>query len=74
MVERGNCKMVDLNSILNELEAHHRNRDGLMKHYVEMRLNKSIQSYYEQIMASVDGIETINTNRVVRKLSKSIQE
>ena len=66
--------MMNLNAILGELETHHRDKNTLMKHYVEIRLNKSIRSYYEQLMASVNGIETINTNRVIRKLSKSMQE
>ena len=64
----------NLNKMMSDLHNRHNEKKPLMQKYVELRLNKSVQAYEDDIQNAVSGIGTINTKRVVRKLTKSLKD
>ena len=42
----------NLNNMLKDLSQHNRSRETLLPFYVDLRLTKSIQSYYADLLAA----------------------
>lgn len=43
-----------LKDMLKDTNKHKRPKENLLEHFVSMRLDKSIQTYYKQLLESVD--------------------
>lgn len=43
-----------LKDMLKDINEHKRSKENLLEHFVSMRLDKSIQTYYKQLLESVD--------------------
>jgi uncharacterized membrane-anchored protein YhcB (DUF1043 family) len=55
-------------NIQKDLKKHHRPKAELIEQYVQMRLAKSLQSYYQDLAASAQYLINRNPNNVIRKL------
>lgn len=63
-----NKEVIDtLHRMLDDICAHHRKRRELLEYYVNARLDKSIQSYYEELMDSYNALTKRDAARVLRR-------
>ena len=61
----------DIKEMIKDLNDHKRQREDLLSYFIECRLNKSIQVYYDQLASNVDHLAlTQDLDKVVVKLSK----
>lgn len=58
----------DLKKMLEDVKKHKRPKDELLEYYVNCRLNKSIQSYYKELLSSSDGLMTHNVENIIDKM------
>ena len=56
-----------LHKMLDDIHAHNRRRRELLEYYVNTRLDKSIQSYYEELMDSYNALTKRDAARVLRR-------
>ena len=62
-----------IENMIEDLNAHHRNKESLLEFYVSERINKQIQSYYKQILDSCTILQhQQNEVKVVKKLSQDV--
>ena len=67
-----NSKKIIL-EMLNDIrdkKSHKRDKNELMAIYIEERLNKHINSYYEQLLSSSETLSHINNKRTLKNLVK----
>ena len=57
-----------LNHMLEDLSKHHRNRKELIVEYVNSRLEKSLQNYYEELLSSYDELTRRDAAKVLKKM------
>lgn len=57
-----------LRGMLNDLSNHHRGRKQLLIEYVNNRLDKSLKSYYNELMSTYEMLSRRNATRVLKKL------
>ena len=58
-------------SMLDDIKKHkNRDKNQLMAQYVQKRLNKQMNVYYQQLMSSVDTLSYLSEKRVVKNLIK----
>ena len=55
-------------NIENDLKKHHRPKQQLFNYYVQSRLTKSLQTYYNDLNNSVSYLTKRNPHNVLRKL------
>lgn len=60
----------NLQNVLYDLSKHKRDRNTLLMTYVEERLNKSLQSYYEELTDSFDFLKYKNSQTVLDKMNR----
>lgn len=65
-----NCETI-LKSMLQDVKNHQRDKDTLLKMYVEKRLEASLNIYYGQLTASVKNLSQYNEKNVLTKLIKN---
>lgn len=58
----------NIQNIKNDLNKHHRDRSQLTLIYIQQRLNKSLNSYYNDLTNSVNYISNRKPESVLRKL------
>ena len=60
----------DIKDMLNDINKHKRPKEKLLEYFIEYRLNKSIQIYYQQLSNSVDHLAlSQDPDKVIIKLS-----
>lgn len=57
--------------MINDLSKHNRDKNELQLMYVEERLNKSLQSYYESLNESLSFLYHRNEKNVLKKMNRS---
>ena len=62
---------MNLQIILNDLNKYKREKSDLLAYYVEMRLNKSFQSYYDELTQSFKYSSRKDGYKVMKKLNKN---
>ena len=65
MTQAGIYKMLD------ELSKHKRDKRYLTQIFIQDRLNKSIETYYEDLTRSYNSLKHKNELHVLRKLNKA---
>ena len=65
-----NCETI-LKSMLQDVKNHQRDKDTLLKMYVEKRLEASLNIYYGQLTSSVKNLSQYNEKNVLTKLIKN---
>lgn len=63
-----NLEMMILNSILEELQQHKRNKEELLAICIQERLNKSLKVYEKQLSYSLKYYTKANEIRILKKL------
>ena len=58
-----------LRNMLSELKGHHRDRCELLNLYITERLNKSLHSYYSELMGTYNMLTRKDAKKVLRKLN-----
>lgn len=58
----------NIQNIKNDLNKYHRDRSQLTLIYIQQRLNKSLNSYYNDLTNSVNYISNRKPESVLRKL------
>lgn len=65
---------MDLNRVLAELEKYKNDdRDQVLAKYIEMRLTKSLNTYYKELDKNISSIYSKNELRLLKKVN-SIQK
>lgn len=64
-------ELLDMQKSLSE---HHRDKRDLLSHYIEDRLNKSLEVYYENILDSYNTILNCTNNqmKIIKKVIKGM--
>lgn len=57
--------------MINNIKKHQRNPDQLFEHYVQRRLDKSLQTYYKQLLSSFSSLTTYDEGNVLKQLLKT---
>lgn len=57
-----------LRGMLQDLSRHHRGRKQLLIEYVNSRLDKSLKSYYNELMSTYEMLSRRNATRVLKRL------
>lgn len=57
-----------LKRMLKDLSSHHRSKVELLPQYIQMRLDKSVQSYYEDLLRTSAALERKDAQRVLREM------
>lgn len=60
-----------LNSMILDLKKHDRNKQELIEEYINSRLDKSLKSYYEDLMQTYNSITKRDAARVLKKAMQS---
>lgn len=58
-------------NMLKDVKSHQRDKKYLLAHYVQSRLDNSIQVYYKQLLASYSSLISYDEVNVLKKLSKN---
>ena len=61
-----------LNQMKVDLDAHHRDKNGLLESYVQKRLDDSLKSYYEEIQKSLTSLIYKDSLKSMKKVLKDI--
>lgn len=56
--------------MLSDIKTHNRDRDSLLQHYIQARLDKSIRSYYADLVRVQAILEQKEARRVLRAMSR----
>ena len=61
-----------LKDMLKDINKHKRSKENLLEHFVSMRLDKSIQTYYKQLLESVDYLanKEASQERIFNRINK----
>lgn len=59
-----------LKEMLEDVKKHKRDPKLLLNDYVQSRLEKSLQTYYEQLCSSYTSLAAKDEQRILKKLSK----
>ena len=60
----------DIYKMLAELSEHKRDKRYLTQIFIQDRLNKSVQTYYEDVTKSYESLKCKNEVHILRKLTK----
>lgn len=58
----------NLQVLKNDIKYYRRDRDTLMKSYIEKRLNESLSSYFKTLKSSVYAISVSDPEKVIKEL------
>lgn len=56
--------------MLKDLGEHKRSKETLLKVFIENRLNKCLETYYDDITSSYESLKQKNEIHILRKLNK----
>lgn len=59
-----------LNGILTDLQSHRRDKSELMEKCVEVRLTKSLQTYYKEMIAAAEYLNYRNNDNLIKKYER----
>ena len=63
--------MIDiLNNMLKDLSEHKRNKNDLLLFYIDKRLDKSLHSYYDNLIKSVNYINTVDKKKIIHDINR----
>lgn len=63
--------MIDnLNKMLDDISKYKRNKDDLLEMYIKERLNKSLETYYNQLSSSLEYLISKDSVRVLKNSNK----
>lgn len=64
----------NLLDIQSELKQHHNDKNDLLASYIESRLNKSLEVYYESVLNSYNTILNCTNNqmKIIKKVIKGM--
>lgn len=57
-----------LDEISKELNNHHRNKSELLPYYIQLRLTKSLQTYYKDLNRSTSYLLERNSYNILRRM------
>ena len=60
----------NLKEMLQDLQAHQRDKSTLLVGYVEDRLNKTVDTYYRSVLQSAKLLERRNPDKVAKSIIK----
>ena len=60
-----------LNNMIFDLKKHNRSKQELIEDYINSRLDKSLKSYYEDLMQTYNSITKRDAARVLKKAMQS---
>ena len=61
-----------LETMLIDINKHKTEEAKSLKYYVDMRLNKSVENYYKELLGSKNFLESFNELSVAKKLLKTL--
>lgn len=61
-----------LENMLIDINKHKTKEAKSLKYYVDMRLNKSVENYYKELLGSKNFLESFNELSVAKKLLKTL--
>lgn len=61
-----------LENMLIDINKHKIEEAKSLKYYVDMRLNKSVENYYKELLGSKNFLESFNELSVAKKLLKTL--
>lgn len=56
----------DLKKMLADISKYKRNKDDLLEMYIKERLNKSLETYYDQLSSSLEYLVSKDSIRVLK--------
>lgn len=59
-----------LYNIIKELSSYKRNKNDLLAQYINERLNKSLQTYYKELIDSFDHLKYKDSSNILKKLNR----
>lgn len=59
---------MDLNIVLKDLQNYKRSRDTLLPMYIQLRLDKSLVTYYKQLSSSIKYYDKKDELRILKNL------
>lgn len=59
-----------LYNIIKELSFYKRNKNDLLAQYINERLNKSLQTYYKELIDSFDYLKYKDSSNILKKLNR----
>ena len=63
--------MIDnLNKMLDDISKYKRNKDDLLEMYIKERINKSLETYYNQLSSSLEYLISKDSVRVLKNSNK----
>ena len=57
-------------NILKDLNKYKRDKEYLKSFYIEERLNKSLETYYKELIRQSEHLRSKNELRVIRRMNK----
>ena len=61
-----------LENMLTDIKQHNVEEAKSLKYYVDLRLNKSVEIYYKELLGSKNFLESFNELSVAKKLLKTL--
>ena len=61
-----------LENMLIDINKHKTEEAKSLNYYVDMRLNKSVENYYKELLGSKNFLESFNELSVAKKLLKTL--
>lgn len=61
----------NLKHILTELQYHKRDKQVILETAIQKRLDKSLQSYYQDLVESYEFLANCNSLRMAKRLNRS---
>lgn len=58
----------NLQEIKNDLKLHKRDKDTLIRFFIDKRLNDSLNSYYKTLESSVYALSVSNPEKVIKEI------
>ena len=62
----------NLKHILTELQYHKRDKQVILETAIQKRLDKSLQSYYQDLVESYEFLANCNSLRMAKRLNRTI--
>lgn len=57
--------------MLEDVKKHNRTKDELLAYYIQTRLDKSIKTYYQQLLESYNFLSNVSDeSKIIKKLAK----
>ena len=60
----------NIEEMLDDLSHHHRSKDELVTLYIQNRLNKSLSTYYQELMKTYEYLDYRNDDNLIKKYER----